>query len=57
MSRSDAYGEYGQYAVLKEVKEIRLYQLLAYPHNQIALRIESKEGTSKQQVSRWQSKC
>ncbi len=36
------------YAVLKEVHELRRFQLLAYPGNRLELRLEEKEGTDRE---------
>ena len=38
------------YAVLKEVPEIRRFQVLAYPGNVLELRLEEKTGSSKEAV-------
>lgn len=38
------------YAVLKAVHDIRRFQVLVYPQNQITLRLEAKEGTDRQAV-------
>ncbi len=35
------------YAVLKEVRELRRFQVLVYPQNRIELRIEEKEGAGR----------
>lgn len=38
------------YAVLKEVHDIRRFQLLVYPENRVELRIEEKDGSNKEKV-------
>ena len=38
------------YAVLKEVHEIRRFQMLVYPENKVLLRLEEKEGVSKEEA-------
>ncbi|MBQ6489605.1 MAG: phenylacetate--CoA ligase family protein [Solobacterium sp.] len=38
------------YAVLKEVHELRRFQVLVYPENRLVLRIEEKEGTDRAEV-------
>lgn len=38
------------YAILKEVHEIRRFQMLVYPENKVLLRLEAKEGVSKEEA-------
>ena len=40
------------YAVLKEVHELRRFQVLVYPGNKVDLRIEEKEGASREEAFR-----
>ena len=40
------------YAILKEVHSIRRFQMLVYPENKVRLRIEEKDGVSKEAAFR-----
>lgn len=45
------------YAVLKEVHSLRRFQVLVYPGNRIELRIEEKEGISREEAFEHAREC